>query len=52
MFKIKQLNNVKKFEKVRLSGKKIFLSRKLKLYIAQVVSVILYNANSWAARSE
>ena len=39
-----------KFEKIWLSGKKISLSRKLKLYEAQVVSVMLYNANSWAAR--
>jgi len=40
-----------KFEKVWLKGKKISLSRKLKLYEAQVVSVMLYNANSWTAKA-
>ena len=39
-----------KFEKVWLRGKKISLNRKLKLYEAQVVSVMMYNAYSWAAK--
>ena len=39
-----------KFEKVWLRGKKISLNRKLKLYEAQVVSVMTYNAYSWAAK--
>ena len=38
----------KKFEKIWLSGKKISLERKLRLYDAQVVSVLLYNSNSWS----
>ena len=38
----------KKFEKIWLSGKKISLDRKLRLYDAQVVSVLLYNSNSWS----
>ena len=38
----------KKFEKVWLSGKKISLERKLRLYEAQVVSVLIYNSNSWS----
>ena len=38
----------KKFEKVWLIGKKISLERKLRLYDAQVVSVLLYNSNSWS----
>ena len=37
-----------KFEKVWLAGKKISLDRKLRLYEAQVVSVMLYNSNSWS----
>ena len=40
----------KKFEKVWLSGKKISLERKLRLYDAQVVSVLLYNSNSWSPK--
>jgi len=36
----------KKFEKIWLTGKKISLDRKLRLYDAQVVSVLLYN--SWS----
>ena len=39
-----------KFEKVWVHGKKISLDRKLKLYEALVVSVMLYNANSWSAK--
>ena len=38
----------RKFQKVWLMGKKISLDRKLKLYEAQVVSVLMYNSNSWA----
>ena len=37
-----------KFKKVWLTGKKISLDRKLRLYDAQVVSVLLYNCNSWS----
>lgn len=36
-----------KFGKIWLTGKKISLQRKLRLYDAQVVSVLLYNSNSW-----
>ena len=39
----------RKFEKVWLAGKKISLDRRLRLYEAQVVSVMLYNSNSWCA---
>ena len=39
----------RKFEKVLLTRKKISLDRKLRLYEAQVVSVMLYNSNSWSA---
>jgi len=39
----------RKFEKVWLTGKKISLDRRLRLYEAQVVSVMLYNSNSWCA---
>ena len=38
----------KKFTKVWITGKKISLDRKLRLYDAQVVSVLLYNSNSWS----
>ena len=38
------------FKKVWLTGKKISLDRKLRLYDAQVVSVLLYNCNSWCPR--
>ena len=38
-----------KFDKVWLSGSKISVSRKIKIYEAQVVSILLYNCNSWAA---
>ena len=38
----------KKFQKVWATGKKISLDRKLRLYDAQVVSVLLYNSNSWS----
>ena len=37
-----------KYKKVWLTGKKISLDRKLRLYDAQVLSVLLYNANSWS----
>ena len=37
-----------RFKKVWLMGPKISLSKKLKVYEAQVTSVILYNCNSWA----
>ncbi len=40
----------RKFQKVWLFGKKISLERKLKLYDAQVVSVLLYNSNSWCPK--
>ena len=36
------------YKKVWITGKKISLNRKLKLYDAQVVSVLLYNSNSWS----
>ena len=39
----------KKFQKVWLMRSKISLARKLKLYEAQVVSVMMYNSNSWSA---
>ena len=39
----------KKFEKIWLKKSQICLDRKLKIYEAQVVSVILYNCNSWSA---
>jgi len=39
----------RKFEKVWLAGNKISLDRRLRLYEAQVVSVMLYNSNSWCA---
>ena len=38
-----------KFDKVWLSGSKISISRKIRIYEAQVVSILLYNCNSWAA---
>ena len=38
----------KKYQKVWLTGKKISLDRKVRLYDAQVVSVLLYNSNSWS----
>ena len=39
----------RKFEKVWITGnKKISLDRKLHLYEAQVVSVMMYNSNSWS----
>ena len=41
--------SLRKFEKVWLTRKKILLDRKLRLYEAQVVSVMLYNSNSWSA---
>ena len=40
----------RKFQKVWLFGKKISLERKLRLYDAQVVSVLLYNSNSWCPK--
>ena len=39
----------KTFQKVWLQRSKINLERKMSIYEAQVVSVILYNSNSWAA---
>ena len=39
----------RKFEKVWLTRKKISLDRTLRLYEAQMVSVMLYNSNSWSA---
>ena len=39
----------RKFENVWLKKTKISLIRKLKIYEAQVVSILLYNCNSWAA---
>ena len=39
----------RKFRKVWLTGKKITLGRRLRLYEAQVVSVMMYNSNSWCA---
>ena len=41
----------KKFEKIWLNKPKISLSvtRKIRIYETQVVSIILYNCNSWAA---
>ena len=38
----------RKFQKVWLMRTKISLDKKLKLYEAQVVSVMMYNANSWS----
>ena len=38
-----------KYKKVWLQGTRISLQTKLKIYEAQVVSVIMYNSNSWAA---
>ena len=45
------LGNVafRKFENVWLKKTKISVDRKLKIYEAQVVSIIMYNCNSWAA---
>ena len=45
------LGNVafRKFENIWLKKTKISLSRKLMIYEAQVVSIIMYNCNSWAA---
>ena len=40
------------FEKVWLKGKKISLERKLKLYEAQVISVMMYNCNSWSGTKD
>ncbi|KAL5251782.1 hypothetical protein ACHWQZ_G014807 [Mnemiopsis leidyi] len=40
----------KKFEKVWLKGKRISLERKLRIYDAQVTSVLLYNSNSWSPK--
>ena len=37
------------FRKVWLKGKKIPLKRKLQVYDAQVLSVLLYNSSSWSA---
>ena len=37
------------FSKVWLQGRKIPLERKLRVYEAQVVSVLMYNCSSWAA---
>ena len=37
------------FRKLWLQGHKITIERKLKLYNAQVVSIMLYNCNSWSA---
>ena len=39
----------RKFEKIWLSKTNICLARKIKIYEAQVVSIMLYNCNSWAA---
>ena len=41
-----------KFKKVWLQGQKIPLDKKLMIYDAQVVSVILYNCNSWSASKD
>jgi hypothetical protein len=38
-----------KFDKVWLAGSKISVERKIRIYEAQVVSILLYNCNSWAA---
>ena len=38
-----------KFDKVWLTGSKISVHRKIRIYEAQVVSILLYNCNSWAA---
>ncbi len=38
-----------KFEKVWLTGSKISVQKKILIYEAQVVSILLYNCNSWAA---
>ena len=45
------LGNVafRKFENVWLKKTRISLDRKLRIYEAQVVSIIMYNCNSWAA---
>ena len=45
------LGNVafRKFENIWLKRTKISLSCKLMIYEAQVVSIIMYNCNSWAA---
>ena len=45
------LGNVafRKFENVWLKKTKISIDRKLEIYEAQVVSIIMYNCNSWAA---
>ena len=40
------------FKRVWIKGKKISLARKLKLYEAQVVSVIMFNCNSWSATKQ
>ena len=37
------------FKKIWMQGPKINLKTKLKIYEAQVTSVMLYNCNSWAA---
>ena len=39
-------------QKVWKMGKKISVDRKVKLYEAQVVSVMLYNCNSWSATQD
>jgi hypothetical protein len=41
-----------KLQKVWKMGKKITVDRKVKLYEAQVVSVMLYNCNSWSATQD
>ena len=38
-----------KFDKIWLTGSKISVDRKIRIYEAQVVSILLYNCNSWAA---
>ncbi len=38
-----------KFNKIWLTGSKISVFRKIRIYEAQVVSILLYNCNSWAA---
>ena len=37
------------FKNIWMKGKKISLARRLRVYDAQVVSILLYNSGSWAA---
>jgi hypothetical protein len=38
-----------KFDKIWIKGSKISVQKKIRIYEAQVVSILLYNCNSWAA---